>query len=129
MNALLRNTAPLPPDLRALALGLLLETGAPTLAGSSRDEPPLPPALDQGDAEGEGPLWRALRSKCGEIAALVLRADDPGEAAAYVLGYLPKHFEYVFEQLFAPKRRPTLRDSEAWLPVARGDDGHDADSA
>jgi hypothetical protein len=128
MNALLQNTAPLPPALRALALGLLLETGATTLAGGSRDEPPWPPGLDQGDADGEGPLWQALRSKCGEISALVLRADDPGEAAAYVLGYLPKHFEYVFEQLFGPKRRPVLRDPEAWGQVARGDDGDETDA-
>ncbi len=129
MKALLQNTAPLPPALRALALGLLIETGVTTLGGGSRDEPPLPPGLDQGDAEGEGPLWRALRSKCGEISALVLRATDPGEAAEYVLSYLPKHFEYVFEQLFGPKRRPVLRDSQARRQVARGDDGHEADSA
>jgi hypothetical protein len=129
MNALLQNTAPLPPALRALALGLLIERGMTTLAGGSRDEPPPLVGLDQGDADGEGPLWQALRSKCGEIAALVLRADDPGEAAEYVLGYLPKHFEYVFEQLFGPKRRPVLRDSEAWSRVAGGDDEHEADWA
>jgi hypothetical protein len=47
-------------------------------------------------------LWRALRCKCGELRALVLRADDPGEAAAYVLNYLPKHFEGVCERAPAP---------------------------
>jgi hypothetical protein len=43
----------------------------------------------------------------------VLRADDPGEAAAYVLGYLPKHFDYVFELIHGQKRRPGFRESEA----------------
>jgi hypothetical protein len=127
MQALLQNMAPLPPALRALALGLLIERGVSTLAGGSRDEPPPPVGLDQGDAEGEGPLWQALRSKCGEISALVLRADDPGEAAAYVLCYLPKHFEYVFEHRFGRKRRPVLKDSEAWRQVAGGDGDHEAD--
>jgi hypothetical protein len=42
-------------------------------------------------------LWQATRCKCGELSALVLRADDPEEAAAFVLGYLPKHFKYVLE--------------------------------
>jgi hypothetical protein len=100
-----------------------------TLAGGSRDEPPPLVGLDQGDAGGEGPLWQALRAKCGEISALVLRADDPGEAAAYVLGYLPKHFEYVFEQLFGPKRSPVLRDCEAWRQAAGGDDEYEVDWA
>ena len=127
MKALLQNTAPLPPALRALALGLLIERGVNTLAGGSRDKPPPLVGLDQGDAEGEGPLWQALRSKCGEISALVLRADDPGEAAAYVLGYLPKHFEYVFEQLCGPKRRPLLGDPGAWRQVAQGDDECETD--
>jgi len=129
MKALLQNTTPLPPALRALALSLLLERDVNTLAGGSRDEPPPPVGLDQGDAEGEGPLWQALRSKCGEISALVLRADDPGEAASYVLGYLPKHFEYVFEQLFGRKRRPVLKGPEAWRQVPEGDDERQADSA
>jgi len=128
MTALLQNTAPLPPALRALALGLLLERGVTTLGGGSGDEPPPRVGLDQGDADGEGPLWQALRSKCGELSALVLRADDPGEAAAYVLRYLPKHFEYVFEQLFGPKRRPVLSDPGAWRRVARGDDGDETDA-
>jgi hypothetical protein len=99
-----------------------------TLGGGSRDEPPPPTGVQQGDAEGEGPLWQALRSKCGEISALVLRAEDPGEAAAYVLGYLPKHFEYVFEQLFGSKRKPVLKDSEAWRQISWADKG-EADSA
>jgi hypothetical protein len=128
MKPFLQNTAPLPPALRALAHGLLIETGV-TMLNGSRDEAPVPPGPGEGGAEGEGPLWPALRSKCGEISALVLRAADPGEAAAYVLGYLPKHFEHVFEQLFGPKRRPVLNGSEARRPVAPGDDGHETDSA
>jgi hypothetical protein len=41
------------------------------------------------------------------LSALVLRADDPRRAAGYVLGYLPKHLEYIFELLFGRKRLPT----------------------
>jgi hypothetical protein len=88
---------------RALALGLSIETVEPLLNQSI--EGPLPPP-------GQRELWQALRSKCGELSALVLRANDPGEAAEYVLGYLPKHFEYVFEQLFGqrhPLRMPPGR--------------------
>jgi hypothetical protein len=49
---------------------------------------------------------------------LVLRSADPGEAAAYVLGYLPKHFEYVLELIHGRKRRPVLGDPEAMSSVA-----------
>jgi hypothetical protein len=128
MKPLLHNTAPLPPALRALALGLLIETGVTLLSGP-RDETPVPPGPEEGGAGGDGTLWQALRHKCGEISALVLRADDPGEAAAYVLGYLPKHFEHVFEQLFGRKRRPALNGPEAGQWVAPGGDGHQTDSA
>jgi hypothetical protein len=61
--------------------------------------------------QGQRELWQALRSKCGEVSALVLRAHDPGEAADYVLGYLPKHFDYVFEQLFGRVRPSTARSA------------------
>jgi hypothetical protein len=71
-------------------------------------------------------LWQALRFKCGELSALVLRADDPAEAAGYVLGYLPKHFDYVFEQLFGRKRLPTSRGPESVPPVALRGGKHDA---
>jgi hypothetical protein len=83
----------LPPALRALALSVLVETVVP-LPAPWRQE-----AESEDDREGEGQvgLWRALRRKCGELSALVVRADDPEEAAAYVLGYLPKHFESVLE--------------------------------
>jgi hypothetical protein len=95
-------TGLLPPALRALALGLLVETVVPLL-GQSREENLAPPG---GAADGETPskaeLWHALRCKCGELSDLVLRADDPEEAAAYVLGYLPKHFKYALEEPATP---------------------------
>jgi hypothetical protein len=91
--------------LRALALGLLVETVAPWLS-KSWDASPLSPDQGEPDEEGKAELWQALHSKCGELSALVLRASDPGEAAEYVLSYLPKHFEYVFELVYGQKRRP-----------------------
>jgi hypothetical protein len=72
-------------------------------------------------------LWQTLRCKCAELSALVLRADDPGEAAAYVLGYLPKHFDYVFEQLGGPKYRPVSGGCEAVCQAALRDGRHVAD--
>jgi hypothetical protein len=89
-------TGQLPPALRALALGLLVETVVPLLA-RSRPERVAPPGAGDGDAEGKAGLWQAMRCKCEELSALVLRADDPQEAVAYVLGYLPKHFQYVLK--------------------------------
>jgi hypothetical protein len=124
MRTELQNTAPLPPALRALALGLLIEKGA-TVLGEARNEPPVPPGPVGLGAEDEGPFWQALRHKCWELSALLLRTDDPGEAAAYVLDYLPKHIEHVFEQLFGPKRTPLLNRHEAWSQVARGGDDQD----
>jgi Na+-driven multidrug efflux pump len=128
MNPLLHNTAPLPPALRALALGLLIETGVAILGGS-QDATPVPPGPDEGGADGDGSLWQALRHKCGELSALVLRADDPGEAAAFVLGYLPKHFEHVFEQLFGQKRRPVLNGFGARCQLAVGGEARETHSA
>jgi hypothetical protein len=52
-----------------------------------------------------------------------LRADDPGEAAAYVLRYLPKHFEYVCELIQDQKCRPVCDGFEATCPVALRDEG------
>jgi hypothetical protein len=46
-------------------------------------------------AEGNGELWQALRYKCGELLALVVRADDPKEAAEHVLDYLPKYLDHL----------------------------------
>jgi hypothetical protein len=124
MKTELQHTAPLPPALRALALGLLIEAGV-TVLGGARNKPPVPPDPDELSVEGEGPFWQALRNKCWELSALVLRADDPGEAAAYVLAYLPKHIEHVFEQLFGHTRRSLPSRHEAWSQVARGGDEQD----
>jgi hypothetical protein len=66
------------------------------LLAPSREESAAPPGAGN-EAEGKAALWQAMRCKCGELSALVLRADDPEEAAAFVLGYLPKHFKYVLE--------------------------------
>jgi hypothetical protein len=104
MDPLHPNTALLPPALRALALGLLVETVMPLL-NRSREESPGPLARGARGADGQSELWQTLRYKCGELSALVLRAADPGEAAAYVLGYLPKHFDFVFE-LLGKRYRP-----------------------
>ena len=126
MDPLQPNTALLPPPLRALALSLLIEAVVPLL-NKAREGSPVPPGQDERGADGEGELWQALRSKCGELSALVLRAQHPPEAAAYVLGYLPKHFEYVFEQLFGRKRAPVLTDFEAVRQVATRNGKHKAD--
>jgi hypothetical protein len=111
------NTGVLPPALRALALGLLVETVVPLLS-SSGEVSSMPPGQDEGNGDGKAELWQALRHKCGELSALVLRAADPGEAVAYVLGYLPKHFEYVLELIHGQKRRPVVSDREAVSPVS-----------
>ena len=97
MAPLQPNTALLPPALRALALGLLVETALPLPHGAPGGGTVLP-GPGGGAAAGQAPLWRALRRKCGELLALVLRADDPAEAAAYVLGYLPKHLAHAGER-------------------------------
>jgi Na+-driven multidrug efflux pump len=128
MEPLLQNTTPLPPALRALALGLLIETGV-TMLGSPHSKAPVPAGQDGADAEAEGHLWQALRHKCGEISALVLRANHPGEAAAYVLRYLPKHFDYVFEQLFGHIRRSASDSFDGRPHGDPGRNGHKADSA
>jgi hypothetical protein len=117
MNSLQPNTALPPSALRARALGLLPDTVVPLLNGS-QDQSPVPAGRDQGDGNGEAVLWQALRCKCGELSTLLLRADDPGEAAAYVLGYLPKHLEYVFEQLFGRKRLPVMGGSGGQLATS-----------
>jgi hypothetical protein len=91
-------------------LGLLVETVVPLLL-KSRDESVAPPRAGDGEAETKAALWQAMRCKCGELSALVLRADDPEEAATYVLGYLPKHFKYVLEPAPAHPVTGTLRES------------------
>src|SRR5262245_9754007 len=126
MDPLQLNTGLLPPALRALALGLLVETVVPLLNKSGAASP-VPPGQGGRGARGEAELWQALRCKCAELSALVVRADDPGEAAAYVLAYLPKHFEYVFEQLGGPKYRPGSGGREAVWQAALGDGRYHVD--
>jgi hypothetical protein len=125
MDPLQQNTVPPSRALRALALGLLIERLV-TPVDRWQDESPVPPGAGDGDAAGKGELWEALRRKCAELSALVLRADDPGEAAGYVLGYLPKHFDYVFEQLFGRQRLPVCGGCGPARPVALRRGAHDA---
>jgi hypothetical protein len=122
------DSAPPPQALRALALSLLIEAVIPVLNRSGEESLVLP-GRGAGGAAGEGELWQALRSKCSELSALVLRANDPGEAAAYVLRYLPGHFNYVFEQVFGQKRLPSLGCFEGGHPVALRHGGPEAGPA
>ena len=118
MEPLQPNTALLPPAQRALALGLLIEAVLPLLNRTREENRLFPGPSDKGtDARAE--LWQALRCKCAELSTLVLHCDDPGEAAAYVLGYLPKHLEYVFEELFCRKRAPVPRFEAAGQVACR----------
>ena len=117
MDPLQANTGLLPPALRALALGLLVETVVPLL-NKSGEENPVQAGQDERGADGKTELWQTLRCKCGELSALVLRAEDPGEAATYVLAYLPKHFEYVFDLVYGQARRPRLDGSGTAYSVA-----------
>jgi hypothetical protein len=103
MNPLDPNTDRLPPTLRALAMGLVVETVVPML-NTPRQESAAPAGHGERGADAGAASWQDLRWKCDELLALVLRADDPEEAAAYVLGYLPKHVEYIFELLCGRKR-------------------------
>jgi hypothetical protein len=118
----------MPPTLRALALGLLVETVVPMLS-RSREERPVPPDPGNRGADARAELWQALRSKCDELSTLVLQADDPEEAAAYVIDYLPKHFEYIFELLCGPKRGRAPGGVKAPSRVAHRNGKHDADHA
>ncbi len=124
MDPLYPNTGLLPPTLRALALGLLVETVVPMLA-RSRGESAVPPDEGESSPDGKAQLWQNLRVKCDELATVVVRADDPEEAAAYVLGYLPKHLEYLFELLCGQKRVPMLDHVEAGSQVAHRNGKHD----
>ena len=117
------NTGPLSPTQRALALGLLVETVVPMLT-RSRGESPGPCAQGERGGDGQAELWQTLRAKCDDLATLVLWADDPEEAAAYVLGYLPKHLEYLFELSHSQKRVPLLDSVEAVGEVARRNGKH-----
>ena len=100
MAPLQPNTARLPPALRALALGLLVETPLPLSHRAPGGGMTLPGT--GGGATGDrADLWRALRRKCGELRALVLQAEGPAEAAAYVLDHLRNQLEDVFERATA----------------------------
>ena len=98
MNPLPPNTALLSPTLRALALGLLVETAVP-LENAPHQESPALSLLGPEENEGTEELWKALRGKCGELSALVLQSDDPRQAAAFLLGYLPRHFDRAFKSI------------------------------
>jgi Na+-driven multidrug efflux pump len=103
MNAFDPKTGQLPPTLRALAMGLVAETAVPLL---HKPRPENPLSADHGEL-GAGARdfeWQDLRRKCDELLGLVLQADNPEEAAAYVFGYLPKHFDSVFDLLGGRKR-------------------------
>jgi hypothetical protein len=98
MSSLPPNTALLSPTLRALALGLLVETAVP-LENAPHQESPALSLLGPEGGGGNEDLWKALRGKCGELSALVLQADDPRQAAAFLLGYLPRHFDRAFKSI------------------------------
>jgi hypothetical protein len=78
----------------------------------------VPGGPDERGTAGNTELWQALRCKCGELSALVLRADDPQEAAAYVLSYLPKDLDYVIELVRGQKRSPADNEVEARKPAS-----------
>ena len=117
------NTGPLSPTQRALALGLLVEMVEPMFT-KSRGESPGSGAQSEKGPDGQAELWRNLRARCDDLATLVLWADNREEAAAYVLGYLPKHLEYLFELLSIQKRAPVLDVVEAGGGVARRNGQH-----
>jgi glyoxylate carboligase len=56
-------------------------------------------------------------------------AADAWTRLTGVLGYLPKHFEYVFELLYSQKRRPVLNPPGPVYPFARRNGEHHADRA
>jgi hypothetical protein len=101
MKSLDPNTGGLPSTLRALAMGLVVETVVPM----GKSQPMTPMLTGQGScgADARAASWQDIRWKCDELMALVFQTDDPKEAAAYVLGYLPKHIDYVFELLCGRK--------------------------
>jgi hypothetical protein len=103
MNPVDPNTGKLPPSLRALAMGLVVETVVPMLGRSQHKNGAAAGHGARGDDAGPE-TWRDLRWKCDELMGLVLQTDDPQEAATYVLGYLPKHFDRVFELLSGQRR-------------------------
>jgi hypothetical protein len=107
MNSQPPNLVPLPLPPRAFVLALRIDNVVTALNGLGEDRPG-PGGSHWRDTFREVEMWQALRLKCGELAALVCRADRPGEAAAYVLGYLPTHLEDILEPLCGRKRHPAV---------------------
>jgi hypothetical protein len=126
MNSLPPNTAPRPVSLRASALARLIDNVV-TALNTLGEEGPEPLGSGWRGTFREAELWQALRRKCGELSDLVCRADRPGAAAAYVLGYLPKHFEDILDLLFGRKRLRAPGGLEAARPVASADGSRGAD--
>ena len=98
MSPLDPNTCRLPPALRALAMGLVVDTVMPK-PNTSPQAGPAPAGNGAKNADPRAASWQDLQWKCDELLTLALQTDDPEEAAAYVLGYFPRHFRYVFELL------------------------------
>jgi hypothetical protein len=92
----------------------------------SRGEGPGARAQNEENAEGKAELWQNLRARCDDLAALVLSADDPEEAAAYVLEYLPTHLEYLFELVCSRKWVPRSDGVTAVCKVAHRNGKHHA---
>ena len=88
MAPLQPNTARLPPALRALALGLLVETAVP-LPRSWPGAGMMLPGPGGGATANKADLRRALRRKCGELRALALQADDRNRGGGLIRPHLP----------------------------------------
>jgi hypothetical protein len=97
MDPLQVNTDVLPPPLRALAMGVLVETPV-SLHARSQPKGPGRPDQDEGGTVPRAELRQVLRELCGEVSDLVFQADDSREAAADVLG----HLEYVLALVHGP---------------------------
>jgi hypothetical protein len=129
MNLFQQHPGELPPALRALALGLLVETVVPLINKALEEESTVLPGQGEGSASNETELWQTLRHKCGELSTLVLRADDPEEAASYVIGYLPKHIDYVFELVRGRTRSLSTCELKAGCRFVQQDRWHVIDPA
>ena len=110
-------TAQLPPALRALAMGLVAETVVPVL-NHSRLSSPAPTGDSEKGTRARTASFRDIRWKCEELMALVLQADNPEAAAAYVLRYLPKHVDSVFERLDGREEARRKASEETAIPTA-----------
>jgi hypothetical protein len=84
-------------------MGLVAETVVPML-NTSPQTGPVPAGHGERGADVRAASLPDLQWKCDELLALVLQTDDPEKAAAYVLGYLPRHCKYIFELLCGRKR-------------------------